>query len=75
MKPLGISLITGGMILLIIATINLLTGGIVNPGMVEVLNVEFDPRTWSAFLGAAMLVAGVVVLVTSATDEKTPAKF
>lgn len=72
MRPLGISLIVGGMIMMIITAVNFFTGGVVNPGMVEILNVEFDPRTWTPMIGTFLMLAGVVVLVTGAADEKTP---
>ncbi len=65
MKALGIILIAAGIIMMVITGINVVTEEkVVDFGKLEITKEENNPISWSPIIGAVLLVAGVVVVLT-----------
>lgn len=66
MKTLGIILIVIGGIMTVFTGFNIITKEeVVDVGPIEINKEEKTPVYWSPITGAILLVAGVVILVTS----------
>lgn len=66
MKTLGIILIVIGGIMTVFTGFNIITKEeVVDVGPIEINKEEKTPIYWSPITGAILLVAGVVILVTS----------
>ena len=68
MKPLGISLIIIGLIMIIYTGFNYVTTEkVVDLGVIEINKETNHPIQWSPIIGVVLLVGGIVVL---AIDKK-----
>jgi hypothetical protein len=66
MKTLGVILIVLGIIMMIFTGFNLVTKEeVAEIGPVEITKEENNPVSWSPIVGGILLVAGIVILVTS----------
>lgn len=71
MKTLGIILIVIGGIMTVFTGFNIITKEeVVDVGPLEINKEEKTPIYWSPITGAILLVAGVVILVTSKKDSR-----
>lgn len=71
MKTLGIILIVVGGIMTVFTGFNIITKEeVVDVGPLEINKEEKTPIYWSPITGAILLVAGVVILVTSKKDSR-----
>jgi hypothetical protein len=65
MKALGIILIAAGIVMMIITGVNVVSEDkVVDLGKVEITKEKNNPVSWSPIVGAVLLVAGVVVVLT-----------
>jgi hypothetical protein len=72
MKTLGIILIGLGLVMMIITGFNFVTQkNVVDLGPIQVNQKENHPIQWSPIVGGILLVAGVVVMVTSRNKKLT----